>query len=125
VEISYQVGKSLDIAVADLGKLVIRLGFATVYHLEMNEVPQPNSSPVAILNLIGVCSCTDRRRGGLCIMLAGRDRRGELLWACSMPTHFPRDDEPHWLHESLLIDPSVVGQTHRITVRISGGLFTE
>jgi hypothetical protein len=125
VEVSYQPGASLDIAAAELGSLVVRMGFATVHHLGLEEIPQPVPSAVAILNVTGWCSFLDRPRGGLCVMLAGRDRGGEMLWACCLPAYSPRDEEPQWLCESLLVDPSVVGRTERLTVRVSGGLFAE
>ena len=123
VEVSYQPGASLDIAVADLGSLVVRMGFATVYHLGLEEIPQPAPSAVAVLNVTGWCSFPDRPRGGVCVMMAARDRGGELLWACCLPAYSPRDSEPQWLCESLLVDPAAVGQTHRISMRVSGGLF--
>jgi hypothetical protein len=125
VEVSYEPGKSLGIAVADLGTLVVQMGFATVHQLGVEEIPQPSPSAVAILNVTGRCSFPSRPHAGLCVMMAGRDRVGELLWACCLPAHSPRDQEPQWLCESLLVDPSVVGQTHRIELRVSGGLLAE
>jgi hypothetical protein len=125
VEVSYQTGTVLDMAAADLGSLVIRLGFATVYQLGLEEVPQPDPSAVAILNVTGWCSFPGRVHGGLCVMMAGRDRGGEMLWAGCLPAYSPRDEEPQWLCESLLVDASVVGRTHLIAVRVSGGLFPE
>jgi hypothetical protein len=125
VEVTYQPGASLDIAAADLGTLVVRTGFATVYHLGLGEVPEPPPSALAVLNVTGWCSFSGRSPAGLCVMLAGRDRAGELLWACSLPAYTPRDEDPQWLCESLLIDSAAVGQTHRIAVRVSGGPIAE
>lgn len=123
MKVSYQPGALLDVAVADLASVVVRLGFATLHHLGLEELPQPAPSGVAILNVTGWCSFPDRPRGGLCVMMAGHDRNGVMLWACSLPAYSPRDDEPQRLFESLLVDPEVVGRTHRVTLRVSGGLF--
>jgi hypothetical protein len=125
VEVCYQPGASLDLAAADLGTLVVRAGFATVYELGLEEVPQPPPSAIAILNVTGWCSFPGRSPAGLCVMLAGRDRAGELLWACNLPAYAPRDEDPQWLFESLLIDSAAAGQTHRVAVRVSGGPIAE
>lgn len=124
MEVNYRAAL-LDIAVADLGTLVIRTGFATVHHFGLEVVPQPLPSAFAVLNVTGWGTFSDRRRAGLCAMLAGRARCDDMLWACYLSAWSPQDEEPQWLCASLLVDPTTLAQTHRIAVRASGGLFPE
>ena len=125
MEINYPSSESLDIAQEDLNSLVIQTGFATVYQLELNEVPQPSPSSIAILNVTGWCIFPGNPCGGLCVMMAGRDRLGEMLWACDLTATSPQEEVPQWLCASLLVNSSAIGQTDRISIRVAGESYGE
>jgi hypothetical protein len=111
---------SIEVNVADVGGAVLRSAFATVYRIEVVEVPQPPSADVGIINVSLWGQRSIDENVGACVMFVGRDSSERVLWACYVPGVF-RTNEPLRCEESLLVAPEVLGKTTRLTLLLYGG----
>ena len=113
----------IDIAASDLRALHMWVGPVTVWELAFADSPPPDSFPVGMITLSGWCSFRDLNRAGVSLHFVGRNVSGEMLWACCLQSSVPINDESVLMEEKCRIDPSAVGQTHRISIRVAGGYF--
>jgi hypothetical protein len=127
LEVKYLTDEAVEVEFSRLGTFHADAFYVDIYGLKVEEVLQDGPAVVGLLKVSGWSRWrwfADGTRADVCVMLAGKDVSGGVLWTCSLKSgvneRTPEGNVPQQMFASLIVPLGLLGKTHRVWIRIPG-----